>query len=50
MLGKVLAAKDDEISQLIKENSKLKGKITNFERPDLCDRIQQLETSGGELN
>lgn len=46
--GKVLAAKDDEISQLIKENSKLKEKITNLERPDLWRRIQQLETSHGE--
>lgn len=49
VLEKVLAAKDDEISQLAKENSKLKEKITDLERPDLSRRIQRLETSHGEL-
>lgn len=40
VLEKVPAAKDDEISQLIKDDSKLKKKITNLERPDLWRRIQ----------
>ena len=49
MLEEVLAARDDEFFELMKDISKLKEKITDLARPGLSRQIQQLKTSHEEL-
>ena len=49
VLEEVLEARNDGFFELIKNNSKLKGKITDLTRPDLSRQIQQLKTLHEEL-